>query len=140
MTDAPAAGHVLRYPYLWARQVAKGETEGRKSRPSAVVLAVTNRNGQTELHLCAITTQPPNSGNRAVPVPEIEKRRAGLDAGIDLWVILDERNVDVFEQSFYIEPQSQLGSFSSAFTKVLQKGMIAVLTERIGKTVKRTDG
>jgi hypothetical protein len=55
-------------------------------------------------------------------------------------VILDEHNVDVFEHSFYIEPQSHLGVFSPAFTKALQQGMIAVLKERIGKTVKRSDG
>ena len=48
---------------------------------------------------------------------EIERRRAGLDGGMPLWVIVDEHNVDVFEQSFFIEPQSQIGAFSSAFTK-----------------------
>jgi hypothetical protein len=139
MTDAPRIGHVLRYPYLWARQALSGETEGRKTRPCAVVLAITNQVGNTELRLCAITTQPPSSSNRAISVPEIERRRAGLDTGIGLWVILDEHNVDVFEHSFYIEPQSHIGVFSPAFTKALQQGMIAVLKERIGKTVKRSD-
>lgn len=34
-----------------------------------------------------------------------------------VWLqIVDEHNVDVFEQSFYIEPQSQIGAFSIAFT------------------------
>ena len=82
MTDAPRIGHVLRYPYLWARQALSGETEGRKTRPCAVVLAITNQVGNTELRLCAITTQPPSSSNRAISVPEIERRRAGLDTGI----------------------------------------------------------
>jgi hypothetical protein len=27
---------VIRYPYLWAREAGKGETEGRKDRPVAV--------------------------------------------------------------------------------------------------------
>jgi hypothetical protein len=54
-------------------------------------------------------------------------------------VILDEHNLDVFEQSFYIEPQSHLGAFSPAFTKALQRGMIEVLKDRISKTVKRSD-
>ena len=42
MPDAPAglvAGQVFRYPFLWKRQRAAGETEGRKARP--VCLAVT---------------------------------------------------------------------------------------------------
>jgi hypothetical protein len=139
MTDAPRAGDVLRYPYLWARQAGRGETEGRKTRPCAVILALRTGSGQTELRLCAVTTQPPQSGTRAVEVPEIEKRRSGLDGAVALWVIVDEHNVDVFEQSFYIEPQSQIGTFSSAFTKDLQAEMILALRQRNSKAVRRRD-
>ena len=138
MTEVPSAGHVLRYPYLWARQAQTGETEGRKSRPCAVILSISAKPGQTELRLCAITSQPPHANSRAVIVPAIEKRRAGLDTGMDLWVILDEHNVDVFEQSYYVEPNSQIGVFSSAFTKALQTQMIEVLQARLGRSVKRT--
>ena len=139
MTDAPYAGCVLRYPYLWARQAGRGETEGRKSRPCAVILALKTGKGQTELRLCSITTQPPQKGTQAVEVPEIERRRAGLDGGVALWVIVDEHNVDVFEQSFYIEPQSQIGAFSSAFTKELQAAMILALRQRNSKAIRRRD-
>jgi hypothetical protein len=86
-----------------------------------------------------VTTQPPQSGTRAVEVPEIEKRRSGLDGAVALWVIVDEHNVDVFEQSFYIEPQSQIGTFSSAFTKDLQAEMILALRQRNSKAVRRRD-
>ncbi len=137
MTDAPKAGAVLRYPYLWARQAGIGETEGRKSRPCAVILAVRNDKGKTELRLCAVTSQPPQAHTRAVEIPAIEKRRAGLDGDISLWVIVDEHNVDVFEQSYYIEPRSTVGQFSSAFTKELQAQMIVVLRERVSRAVKR---
>lgn len=139
MTDTPKAGDVLRYPYLWARQADSGETEGRKPRACAVVLAVTTNSGHTELRMCAVTTQPPLPHTRAVPVPDTEKRRAGLDAHLQLWVVIDEHNIDVFELSYYIEPQSQMGVFSSAFTKELQRHMIQVLQERVGRTLKRTD-
>lgn len=139
MTDTPRAGDVLRYPYLWARQSTKGETEGRKLRPCAVILALQADNGQTELRLCAVTTQPPQKGTHAVEVPEIEKRRAGLDGGLPIWVIVDEHNVDVFEQSFYIEPQRQIGAFSSAFTKDLQAEIIVALRQRRSKAVRRRD-
>lgn len=139
MTDVPHAGAVLRYPYLWARQAGRGETEGRKTRPCAVILALKSGKGQTELRLCAVTTQPPQTGTHAVEVPEIERRRAGLDSSLKLWVIVDEHNVDVFEQSFYIEPQSQIGAFSSAFTKDLQAEMIVALRQRNSKAVRRRD-
>ena len=139
MTEAPRAGAVLRYPYLWARQSTNGETEGRKSRPCAVILSLRADSGQTELRLCAVTTQPPHKGTRAVEIPEIEKRRAGLEGGLQLWVIVDEHNVDVFEQSFYIEPHRQIGAFSSAFTKDLQAEMILALRQRNSKSVRRRD-
>ena len=139
MTDTPRAGNVLRYPYLWARQAEYGETEGRKSRPCAVILSLTAESGQTELRLYAVTTQPPQKGTHAVEIPEIEKRRAGLDGGLPLWVIVDEHNVDVFEQSFYIEPQSQIGAFSSAFTKELQAEMIVTLRQQKSKAIRRGD-
>lgn len=139
MTDAPRAGAVLRYPYLWARQAGRGETEGRKIRPCAVILALKAEHGQTELRLCAVTTQPPQQGTHAIEVPEIEKRRAGLDSGLQLWVVVDEHNVDVFEQSFYIEPHSQIGTFSSAFTKDLQAEMIVALRKRNSKAIRRRD-
>jgi hypothetical protein len=139
MTDMPLAGYVLRYPYLWARQAEGGETEGRKQRPCAVILASRMGNGRTELRLCAVTTQHPQRGVHAIEVPEIEKRRAGLDGGVALWVIVDEHNVDVFEDSFYIEPKSQIGVFSSAFTKELQAEMILALRRRNSKAVRRQD-
>jgi hypothetical protein len=139
MTEAPKAGTLMRYPYLWARQADSGEAEGRKRRPCAVVLALMRSMGKTELRLCAVTTQPPQRTTRAVPVPEIEKRRAGLDAHIPLWVIIDEHNVDVFEQSFYIEPNSQLGVFSATFTKELQLSMIRVLHDRAGRIITRSE-
>ena len=139
MTDTPRAGDVLRYPYLWARQAGHGETEGRKSRPCAVILSLKAESGQTELRLCAVTTQPPQKGTHAVEIPEIEKCRAGLDGSLQLWVIVDEHNVDVFEQSFYIEPQSQIGAFSSAFTKDLQAEMIFALRQQKSKAIRRGD-
>lgn len=33
-------GQVIDYPYLWAWQDERGETEGRKNRPTCVVVAV----------------------------------------------------------------------------------------------------
>lgn len=57
--------------------------------------------------------------------PEIEKRRAGLDADLPLWIILDEFNEDVIGRSFYPEPEPPLGRFSRAFFVPLSKRFIA---------------
>ncbi|MEZ2127876.1 MULTISPECIES: hypothetical protein [unclassified Sinorhizobium] len=34
--DLIQTASVIRYPYLWAREAGRGETEGRKERPVAV--------------------------------------------------------------------------------------------------------
>ena len=39
----------------------------------------------------------------------MEKRRAGLDATLRLWIILDEYNQDTIGRSFYPEPEPPLG-------------------------------
>src|SRR3954466_5396947 len=71
-------GEVISYPYLWAWQQQRGETEGRK-RPVCVVIAIRSAtDGNTHLALLAITTQPPQAGRIALEIPEIERKRAGL--------------------------------------------------------------
>lgn len=73
-------GEVISYPYLWAWQQERGETEGRKQRPVCVVIAIRNAaDGNTHILLLAITTQPPQAGRIALEIPDIERRRAGLD-------------------------------------------------------------
>ncbi|ANL74404.1 hypothetical protein AMC83_PB00074 (plasmid) [Rhizobium phaseoli] len=54
--------------------------------------------------LLAITTQPPQAGRVALEIPDIERRRAGLGDNKQSWIVVDEYNYDVVEQSWYIEP------------------------------------
>jgi hypothetical protein len=54
----------------------------------------------------------------------MEKRRAGLNATLRLWIILDEYYQDVIGQSFYLEPEPPLGH-SKAFFLPLMKEFIA---------------
>jgi hypothetical protein len=61
----------------------------------------------------------------AVEVPETERRRAGLDGSVRLWIILDEYNQDIIGQSFYLEPEPSLGRFSKAFFLPVLKTVIA---------------
>lgn len=115
---------VIRYPYLWARQAAQGETEGRKERPVAVGVRLARPNGDMVLFF-PITTKQPEKGRFAAEIPTIEKRRAGLDADLRLWIILDEYNTDIVGQSFYLEPEPPIGRFSKAFFLPLLREFIA---------------
>ena len=123
--DQLRTGCVIRYPYLWVREAERGETEGRKNRPVAVGVRIARPKGDDVLVLFPITSQPPSPGRFAAEIPEMEKRRAGLDATLRLWIILDEYNQDSIGQSFYLEPESPLGYFSKAFFLPLMKEFIA---------------
>ena len=117
--DFPAAGQVFDYHYLWKWQADGGETEGRKKRPSCVVIVVANDAGHHVMFIAPITSKTPEQGRAALEIPETEARRARLDGNLSLWIILDELNADVLEASYTIEDRSPRGSFSPAFTDAI---------------------
>ena len=122
---------VIRYPYLWAREAERGETEGRKERPVAVGVRMPRPDGDLVLFF-PITTKQPDTLGFAVEVPVIEKRRAGLDADRRLWIIFDEFNTDIVGNSFYLEPEPPIGRFSKAF-------FLPLLREFIGRRKSATE-
>jgi len=139
MSKGPKEGDVWDYPYLWARQDQAGETEGRKNRPAAIPVLVERRDGRHWMALLAITTQPPGTIRHALPVPEIERRRSGLSGDGPSWIILDEHNVDIVEQSYYLDSEARLGAFSPRFRKMVQKAFAKALRDRKSNTVRRMD-
>lgn len=135
--NKPASGDVWRYDYLWHWQANAGETEGRKTRPITFVAAMPGKNGQTNLFILPITSSPPASDRKALEIPQIERRRAGLD-DFPLWIMLDEFNHDVLEASFYFDPNAKIGSFSTAFHQAALKAFTLIARERQTKRVLRT--
>ncbi|MCO6392343.1 MULTISPECIES: hypothetical protein [Phyllobacteriaceae] len=132
-------GQIIAYPYLWAWQQDRGETEGRKNRPTCVIVAVRDVNDElTHLALLAITTQPPQGGRMALDIPEIERQRAGLGDLKRCWIVVDEYNYDIAERSWYIEPGSHvLGRFSKAF--VMKVATAFAQARQSGRRISRLD-
>lgn len=132
-------GQVIAYPYLWAWQHERGETEGRKARPTCVVVAVRGaKDGLTHLALLAITTQPPQADRVALEVSDMECRRAGLGDFKRCWIIVDEYNYDVAERSWYLEPEATtLGRFSKAFMMKIATAFAGA--RQAGRRVSRLD-
>lgn len=122
--DQITTGAVLRYPYLWRREADGGETEGRKRRPTVVGFRLARPRGGDVLLLFPITTKEPSPERFCAEIPEIEKRRAGLDGDLRLWIILDEFNEDSVERSFYLEPTPPLGRLGRAFLAPLMRAFI----------------
>ena len=136
MADIPANGSVLRYPYLWTWQRDKGETEGRKSRPVCMVLAIP-KGPQTHLVILAISGTPPRADQTALEIPQLECRRAGIRDWKEAWITVSEFNHDIAETSFYYDSNTEtLGSFSRGFlAKVAAafKPFLSVKTARVSR-------
>jgi hypothetical protein len=106
------------------REAERGETEGRKPRPVAVGVRIARPKGEVagavSDHQAATLLRSFCRRNS-----RDGKASSGLDASLRLWIILDEYNQDVIGQSFYLEPDPQLGHFSKAFFLPLMKEFIA---------------
>jgi hypothetical protein len=87
----PEPGLVIRYSFLWREQAARGQEEGEKDRPCAVVVTTTNDQGDTVLIVLPITHTPPRDPNLAVEIPAATKARLGLDDERS-WVVVTDAN------------------------------------------------
>jgi hypothetical protein len=87
----PVPGLVIRYSYLWASEHARGQEEGVKDRPCAIVLATANEAGDQMVTVLPISHTLPSNPLLAVEIPAAVKRRLNLDDERS-WVVLTEAN------------------------------------------------
>jgi hypothetical protein len=89
---APEPGLVICYAYLWHYEHEAGHEEGRKDRPSVIVLAVEPQaEDSTVVTVLPITHTAPADPGGAVEIPAPVKRHLGLDDGRS-WIIVTEGN------------------------------------------------
>ena len=129
----------MAHEYLWSRQHEAGETEGRKPRPIVLVATFKDANGQTNLIILAITSTPPTPHRLALEIPELERRRAGLDDDKPLWIIVDEFNHDILETTYYFNPSGKIGHFGEAFHKHAFGQLLKNIRTKIAKRVPRRE-
>ncbi|WP_252181374.1 hypothetical protein [Azospirillum sp. B4] len=82
---------MLRYSYLWQREYLRGQDEGVKDRPCAVILVTTTDDGDEVVTVLPITHTPPSNPDNVVEIPPATKRRLGMDDERS-WVVLTEAN------------------------------------------------
>ena len=87
----PRNGLVIRYAFLWREDAARGQEEGDKDRPCAVVLNTRDRAEQVIVVVLPITHTPPRDKRLAVEVPVDTKRRLGLDDDRS-WIVVTDAN------------------------------------------------
>jgi hypothetical protein len=90
----PEAGLVISYAYLWHTEHQAGQEEGRKDRPTVIVLAVEREaDAATIITVLPITHSAPADPASAVEIPLPVKRHLGLDDDRS-WIVVAEGNED----------------------------------------------
>ena len=87
----PKPGLVISYAYLWRDEARRGQEEGRKDRPSVIVLSVEAFEGETIVIVAPITHRPPQDPDTAIALTVDTKRRLGLDERPS-WIVADDLN------------------------------------------------
>jgi hypothetical protein len=87
----PDRGLVIRHSYLLADEHERGQEEGVKDRPCAIMLVTTDEEGEKLVTVLPVTHAPASDPPLAVEIPAATKRRLGLDDARS-WVVLTEAN------------------------------------------------
>jgi hypothetical protein len=87
----PIPGLVIRYSYLWLDEHRRGQEEGVKDRPCAVILVADNEDGERVVTVLPVSHTPQADPSLAVEIPAAIKRRLKLDDERS-WVVLTEAN------------------------------------------------
>ena len=88
----PEPGLVVNYSYLWHHEHAAGHDEGRKDRPSVIVLCVERiDDSATIVTVLPITHSAPADKGAAVEIPAAIKQHLGLDNERS-WIVVAEGN------------------------------------------------
>jgi hypothetical protein len=140
----PVPGLVIRYGYLWAEEHRRGQEEGVKDRPCAIVVITTHAQGGQSVTVLPVNHTPPTNREFAVEIPAATKRRLGLDDERS-WVVLTEANRFLWPGPD-LRPARQGGTRTvgygqlpyALFEEIRQKFIAAIRARRAG-VVQRSE-
>lgn len=123
---------VICYSYLWRDEAARGQEEGVKERPCAVVLATRREGDRIIVVVAPITHTPPKTASSTLELPQLTKRRLGLDDQRS-WLVTNDLNV--FEwPGPDLRPARPDGNFAYGF---LPFGLTEKLIEAVKAEVRK---
>lgn len=130
----PVPGMVIRYSFLWSRESERGNDEGSKDRPCAVILTTGNGETGIQTYVLPITHTPPANPNTALEIPGSVKTHLGLDSDRS-WIVINEVN-DFVWPGFDLRPVGRTGSpvygvLPPTFFRVLRSRFIAHVKPKI---------
>jgi hypothetical protein len=140
----PVQGLVIRYSYLWRTEHLRGQEEGSKDRPCAVILVTTTKDGREIVTVLPVTHSPPADDTQAVEIPYATKRRLGLDSDRS-WIMLTEANRFVWPGPD-LRPlegadlgRAAYGMLPYALAVEIQDRFAALVAARLSRVVSRTE-
>ena len=128
-------GTLVQYQFLWSREASKGQVEGTKRRPCAIILR-SPLPSSDRIFLIPVTTKEPDEKIPALEIPELEARRMGLNEPMRRWIILNEINVDEIP-SYVLEPNAKIGQIGVSFFRTILLEFKKVNDRR--KIIQRSD-
>jgi hypothetical protein len=140
----PVPGLVIRYSYLWRAEHKRGQEEGVKDRPCAIIMTITAEDEGPTVLVLPVTHTPPSNPQFAIEIPALVKRRLGLDDARS-WVVLTEAKRFVWPGPD-LRP-TKAGDASSIaygplpykFFEQIRLGFIQALKDRRPHAVPRTE-
>ena len=139
----PHPGLVISYSYLWQDQHRRGEEEGRKDRPCAIVLVRQIIEDAVIVSVVPVTHSPPSNPADAVVMPPGLKRHLGLDDQPS-WIVISELN-DFVWPGPDLRPipgktdRYDYGVLPPSFFRKLQEAIFARITAKKLGIVPRTE-
>lgn len=140
----PVPGQVIRYAYLWRAEHRRGQEEGLKDRPCAVVLMTTDDAGHQVVTVLPVTHTPPHNPALAIEIPHTVKRRLHLDDERS-WVMLTEANRFVWpgpdlRMATRGEPESIVyGELPANLLLTIRDKFLAAIEAQAASVVRRTE-
>lgn len=132
MFPEPVPGLVIRYSYLWRREYERGQEEGVKARPCAVVTVVTDNQDNKLVTVLPITHTPPPDTALAVELPYATKQRFSLDAERS-WVMLTEANRFIWPGPDLV--MNETGNPESVAYGLLPRGLFKEIKEKFAAAI-----
>nr|WP_300574780.1 type II toxin-antitoxin system PemK/MazF family toxin [Phenylobacterium sp.] len=129
----PEPGLVVRYSFLWREQADRGQEEGGKDRPCAIVMTTEDDQGDTVVIVLPVTHTPPGVPELAVEIPAATKARLGLDDQPS-WIIVTEANRFIWPGPD-LRPRNP-GDASSVAYGLLPAGLFTQVRDKLARAIE----
>lgn len=134
----PAPGLVINYSFLWPHEADRGNQEGAKDRPCAIVIAAQSSG---EILVVPISHTKPHPNRNAIELPAKTKQRLGLDDEPS-WVITDSLNRFTWPGPD-VKPiksgNTAFGHLPHALTTKIREEVLAHYSAKTGRIISRND-